>query len=169
MDEVIKAGAANGWACDCHARSVQPWVSRMPMYSWLRRLAEYDVAPRRPLSARTAAPAAPEWLPNAIHQGRPVGAHFEVAQQGDRPARAVLLKQRKKIAPNSLQGIGNRAPVDDLAMRRRYRVGIEASGGSFAEPGARASRRALTVIFEVGHIYSQLLVGDGFVGNRVSV
>jgi hypothetical protein len=89
---------------------------------------------------------------------------LKMTQQGDGLQRAVILKQGKKVVlPIAFKGISHGAPAGDPAVRRRCRVGIEAPGGPFAEPGA-GSRCALTMVLEVGHIQSQLLVGDGFAG-----
>jgi len=82
-------------------------------------------------------------------------------------ATVMALSGKKVVLPIALKGIAHGAPVNDLALRRRCRIGIEAPGGPFAEPGA-GSRCALTMILEVGHIQSHLLVGDGFIGQSGS-
>lgn len=77
---------------------------------------------------------------------------LKVAQQGDGLQGAVLLQKGKDVAlPITLEGIGHRAPVNDLAVRGERRIGIEPSGRALAEPGA-GGRRALTVLLEVGHV-----------------
>ncbi len=70
---------------------------------------------------------------------------LKMAQQRDGLQRAVILKQRKEvILPIAFKGIGHRAPVNDIAVRGKRRVDIEASRGSLAEPGT-GGRSALAV------------------------
>jgi hypothetical protein len=74
---------------------------------------------------------------------------LKVAQQGDGLQSTVLLKQGKKVRlAITFKGIGHRAPVNDLALRRRCRVGIETPRSPLAEPGT-GGRGALTVGLQV--------------------
>ena len=74
---------------------------------------------------------------------------LKMAQQRDGLQRAVILKQREEvILPIAFEGIGHRAPVNDIAVGRKRRVDIEASRGSLAEPGT-GGRGSLTMGLEV--------------------
>jgi len=150
-------------ACDRHRQLFGMGEVGLGHVSRLRCLAEDDVA---------LGPVQRPPLPHPPLQGAAdpiIGERqrllaLKMTQQGDGLQRAVLLKQGEKVVlPKTFKRVGHRASMKDLALRRRCRVGIETSGSPFAEPGA-GGRCALTVVLEVGHIQSQLLVGDGFVG-----
>jgi hypothetical protein len=63
----------------------------------------------------------------------------------------------------AFKGIGHCASVNNLAVRRQGWIGIETPRSALAEPGA-GSGCSLAMGLEVGHVQSQLLVSDGFVG-----
>ena len=115
---------------------IKPGPSKVPT---LRRLAKDDIPFRSvqcPLLPHPSFQGAPDAI---IRKGQRVQP-LEVTQQGDGLQRTVLLQQGDKvILPIALEGIGDCAPVNDLAVRGQCWIGIEASGRAFAEP--RTGRR----------------------------
>jgi len=114
-DEVIEQ-VRERLPCDRHAQLVSMVEVGLAHISRLGRLAEDDVAlgtvQRPPL---THPPL--QGAPDTIIGERQWMRALKVAQQGDRLQRAVLHQQGKKVVlPIVFKGIGNRAPVDDLAM-----------------------------------------------------
>ena len=72
-----------------------------------------------------------------------------MAQQGDRLKGAVLRQQGKQIGlPISFKRVRDGAAMRDLAVGWKCRIGVNATGGAFAEPGT-GGRGSLAVGLEV--------------------
>ena len=75
--------------------------------------------------------------------------------------RIALEDRQQQSVPNRLERIRYGTPAGGLALRRKAGIRLEAAGSAFAEPCAGCSD-TLAVLKAVGHVDSNLLVGDGF-------
>ena len=74
---------------------------------------------------------------------------MQMAQQGDGLKGAVLRQQREQVGfPISFKRVRDSAAMRDLAVGWQRGVGVNATGGAFAEPGAGGCG-SLTVGLEV--------------------